>query len=351
MAAAQTDRLPFVTVDLDAIRQNTLVAAGWCRQVGITLVGITKAAPLPSVATAMQLGGAAALGDSRLDNLHTIASVARGAPLHLIRSPGPSQAEQTIRVAQVSLNADLAALQALNRAAAAAGTQHDAILMIEVGDRREGVPPEAAAEIARAIEAMPGLHLAGLGASIGCRYTIYAQRSQLDLFAATVQHVSQNLGRPLDVCSLGGTVTLPNLLRGEFPPEITHLRIGEALLLGEDGAGEQPLPGMRQDAFCLHAEVIEVRRRQGEPTHALLALGYQDVEPTTMRATKPGIVAVDATSDHTVLTVDETLTPIQTGDILRFIPDYRGLVRLMSATDVAKRISPQKIRHAMQNGG
>lgn len=326
--------LPELVINTEAIRHNTTTLAAHCREYGMELIGITKAAPFAPVVDAMTAGGVRTFGDSRLSNIQALQHGEQPPAFQLIRSPSPRIAPDVLRHAALSLNTDPDVIASLGAAARATGKTHDVVLMVEVGDLREGLPPDEIIEIACRVDAIEGVTVAGIGASIGCRYTIYAQKSQLDLLATIQRDAASALKRPLPVCSIGGTVTIPNLLRGEFPDAINQFRVGEALLLGEDGAGEQPIPGMRGDALTLHAEVIEVRSLKAQPTRVLLALGYQDVNPDAIYPQNQAITVLDATSDHMILRSGETL---QVGDTVAFTPNYHGLVQLSTSPYVTKR--------------
>ena len=46
-----------------------------------------------------------------------------------------------------------------------------------------------------------------------------------------------------------------------MPARVNHARIGEAILLGRETTRRRPWPGTYQDAFVLHVEVLECRRK------------------------------------------------------------------------------------------
>jgi predicted amino acid racemase len=287
----------------------------------MTLVAITKAfSAIPQLVQAMLNGGAPILGDSRIQNIRRM----RGfdAPMQLIRTPLMSQVEETVQSVDLSLNVNLDVIRALGQASQ--GRPHQVILMMELGDNREGIPPEDLIHVAQQVTQIDGVELAGIGGSLGCRYTIYPQLEQIQRLATMFNAVQSALGRTLPICSLGGTVTIPLMLQDAFPPEINQFRVGEALLLGEDAAGEQPIPHMRQDAFRVSAEVIE--------THAekvILALGYQDISGENLIPLTEGVLKVDGwTSDHMILRVDR---PFKVGQKVDFLPRYNGLVQLFTS--------------------
>ena len=72
-------------------------------------------------------------------------------PMWLLRAPTPATAADTVRLADVSLNSEVETVRALDAAAAAAGRRHGIVLMIDLGDLREGIMP-------RELDELPGCH-------------------------------------------------------------------------------------------------------------------------------------------------------------------------------------------------
>lgn len=65
----------------------------------------------------------------------------------LIRAPSLNEIDDTIRYADISLNSELTTIVALGRAARARGVIHDIVLMIDLGDLREGILPAEALDV------------------------------------------------------------------------------------------------------------------------------------------------------------------------------------------------------------
>jgi len=133
---------PRVEVDLDAIEDNTRVLVDRLATRGIRVTAVTKAAlGSPAVAAAMLRGGATGLGDSRVENLARLDAAGLVAARTLIRSPMISQVDAVVRHASTSLNTEKSVLEALSLASSRLGTTHAVVLMVELGDLREGVLP------------------------------------------------------------------------------------------------------------------------------------------------------------------------------------------------------------------
>ena len=59
----------------------------------------------------------------------------------MLRIPPVSDADAVVQLTDISLNSELGTLRALSAAAERVGRVHDVILMVELGDLREGMSP------------------------------------------------------------------------------------------------------------------------------------------------------------------------------------------------------------------
>ncbi len=345
-----------VAVDLAKVRENarTVVRALGGRDV----VGVTKVTcGSPEVARAMLEGGVRAIGDSRLENLVRLRDAGLACPLWLLRAPTPALAEDVVRVADVSLESDLDTLGALDVAARAVGRMHRVVVMVELGDLREGVLPDELPALLDAVARMDGIELVGLGASLTCFGGVVPDAENLGELVSLAEAASKRLGRRLLV-SGGMSSSLDALIAGTLPDEVNNLRIGESILLGVSTVTRTPILGLHTDAIVCRAPVIECARKPSAPRgrvaqdafgrmpvfedrgprwRALLALGRQDVDPAGLRPLDPGIEVLGASSDHLVVDVDGLDAPLRAGDELAFIPTYGATLRLFTSPYVEKR--------------
>ena len=116
----------------------------------------------------MLAGGVTMLGESRLDHVQRLRAGGIQTEVMLLRMPALSEADAVIALTHVSLNSEIATVRALSQAAVARGARHRVVLMIETGDRREGVMPEDAVGTARAMRDLPGIELLGVGTNVAC---------------------------------------------------------------------------------------------------------------------------------------------------------------------------------------
>ncbi|MGE5529842.1 MAG: alanine racemase [Patescibacteria group bacterium] len=343
---------PRLSVNLEAVAANTAEVVRRAAAAGVTVAGVTKACcGAPQVARAMLAGGAVMLADSRLENLAGLRRAGLGrVPLMLLRLPMPSRAAEAAELADLILVSEPETARLLG----AAGRGVRLVLMADLGDLREGLWPDRIPAAAAEMAAMRGVELAGLGANLTCFGGIKPTPANLGLLLEMAAAIRKAVSLPLPLVSGGNTSSLPLLWEGVLPPGINHLRIGEGILLGVETIARRPLPGLRQDGFCLAAEVIEVQRKPSVPLgvicqdafgrvphfpdrgwerRAILALGRQDCVPEGLRPLREGIEILGASSDHLILADRAGLA---VGEEVQFIPSYGALLAAMTSPYVYK---------------
>ena len=347
---------PRIEIDLAAIEHNTTVVAKRLSKRGLTITGATKATlGSPDVAKAMIRGGATRIGDSRIENLEALAEAGLRVPLVLLRSPSPSQADRVVACAQVSLVSEVEVVRALSDAAGRIGATHGIVLMIELGDLREGVMPADVLDLARTISRTHHLALVGVGTNLACRNGVVPGDEQMSLLSAHATLLRSRLHLPLPYITGGNSANLGWAFGRNPVGAVTDLRLGEALLLGVDPLTRAPIEGLRTDAFTVVGEVIESRvkptapwgalgepafgaprppRDRGTIVQTIVSLGRQDVDPDGVRP-PVGATVLAATSDHLILETPAVVTP---GTEMRFGVNYSALVRAMTSPFVAERL-------------
>ena len=353
--------MPRLLVNLSNIRRNAEAICRLCTGRGISVAGVVKGAcgALP-VARAVLEGGCAQLASSRLSQLEGIRAALPQARTLLIRMPAPQEAQRVVRACDLSLNTEEGTLRALSAAAREAGVTHGVILMYELGDLREGVASlEALVALAKTAEELPGLHLAGIGGTLNDIYGVSPSRENMQELVNAFRAVEAALGRKLDILSGGSTTSLPMLLQGQLPPEINHLRIGEAILTGRDlpDLWGCQVPGCGCDTLVLEASVIECNRKPTRPwglrsqngfgeqpplppdrgirQRAILNVGRCDVGEVSQLICPEGVSVIGASSDHLVVDVQE-LPGLSVGDSLGFRLFYQGMLFAFHSPDVEK---------------
>jgi len=323
---------PRLVVKLNAITENTSKTIDRCRVFGVEVVGVTKGVSgLPSVAKAMVEGGIRTLGDSRLKNIARMREAGLDQPMILIRSPAPSEVEETVRLCDASLNVDVGVLHALSEQALRTGKKHDVVLMVDLDTGREGILCSDLPGVIREVLAMKGLNLRGLGVYFDMRSEDELHKPLISRLVRLAEDLGKECNTSLSVVSGGSSNVFRSLLlEGEFVPGLSQLRIGTAILLGLSASiGPRRIQGFHHDTFLLDAELIEVKRK--DRTYGILALGTLDVDPQFLFPTETGIRVQRATSDHTLVDLTESAVSFRVGDRLIFELGYPALSRLMAS--------------------
>jgi predicted amino acid racemase len=354
-----------IEVDCERIRCNAEAIVAKCAACSIEVVGVTKVCcGHPDVARAILSGGVRMLGESRLSNVRRLRDAGIEAPVMLLRAAPRSEAEEVVRLTQVSLNSEVETVRALSRAARRAQVSHQVILMVEIGDRREGVMPDEAVGAAREISHLPCVELVGVGANVGCVGGVVPTRKNTQAIIDIAHEIERAVGVHLPIISGGHTTSLGLVRRGEMPKEVNQLRVGGGIVLGMNSADPGFPPSPYPDAFVVVAEVIEVRTKPSLPEgsilydafmrrpewadlgprrRAILAMGEQDLHTAGLRPKRSGITLVSASSDHMVLDVTEADPPVELGEEMAFMPNYLAVATAMAGFDVVRAVTPARL--------
>ena len=350
--------LPELLIDRSKFKHNigTLLRMAAARDIQIHFITKCLCAWRP-VVEAMAEAGAEYFGDSRIENLAGIQDL--GLSRMLVRIPMISQAMDTVRYADLSLNSDLSVIESLSDAALALDCQHGVILMVELGDLREGFMPEEVLEVASRVLNLRGVWLAGIGANFNCYGGVIPEEGQLEELVAMAEAIRERFAIPLPIVSGGNSGSLYLLKEDRMPEGITHLRIGEGFLTGVETSYRRPIGDMFEDVFTLRAEIVELRRKPSVPTgkigpnafneipvfedrgnlrRAILAIGEQDTRCDTLASKEANIGLLGSSSDHMILDLSLALRDFKVGDVLEFSPDYAALLRAMTSPYVTKRL-------------
>jgi len=350
---------PYLTIDLDKIEHNARVIVDLCARHGIRVTGVTKGVcGHPEVAAAMLRGGVSSIGESHLENIRRLQSAGIRASYMLLRLPPLSEADAVVEIADVSLNSELAVLAALARAAQRRGRVHDVIVMVDLGDLREGVWPGELVGFLREAVRLAGIRIRGIGTNLACFGAVAPSAENMRRLVELAGETEQTLAITLDCISGANSSGLELIGSGRMPTRINHARIGEAILLGRETVHRRAWPGTFQDAFRLHAEVLELRTKpslpigercedafgayptftdRGDVLRALLDVGREDVDIAGLAAVAPGIVIVGGSSDYLVVDVTDAPGRLHVGDDLAFAPKYGALLAAMTSEYVEKR--------------
>ena len=346
---------PRLEIDLDKIRDNARTLVERLAKRGVSVTGVTKAAlGSPEIATAFLSAGVQGLGDSRIENLEAMQRAGVPARMSLLRSPMLSQVERVVAHADISFNTELDVIRSLSAEARKSGRVHGIVLMVELGDLREGILPGDLAETVGQTLGLPNIDLKGIGTNLACCCGVRPDVRNMSELSALADSLEATFGLTLDVVSRGNSANLDWALGDASPGDegtgrINSLRLGESILLGREPLQRRAIEGMHTDAMVLVAEVIEWKLKPSQPTgelaqtafgdlppridrgqigQAIFAVGRQDIDPDGLEPPS-GLEILGASSDH--LVVDTGATSLSVGAEVAFQVDYSALVRAMTS--------------------
>lgn len=352
---------PRVEINLQYLKENVAAVTSRCAEYGIDVAGVIKGTTgIPECAKMFQEGGVKLIASSRLEQIEDAKDFGIDLPYLLLRVPMMSELSEVIRLCDISLNSEVKVLKALNEEAAKQNKVHKVILMADLGDLREGFwDKDEMVDVAVMVEnELANLELAGVGTNLGCYGSIAATPDKLEELVAIAERIEAKIGRELEYISGGATTSLPRIFDGDMPKRINLLRVGEGIILARDLQHffGYDLSFMHQDTYTMKAEVIEVKDKPSHPVgtisidafghtpeyvdrgirkRALIGIGkvdYGSIEEIFPQ--DKGVEVIGASSDHTILDIEDAERNFEPGDIVSFGINYASIVYLTNCKNV-----------------
>ena len=355
-------KAPRLEIKLNQLHHNAKKLIENLALQGISITGVSKATmAMPEIVNIWIDAGIHSIGESRIENIESINKVNNRVRTLLTRIPMLSQVDQVVSQASISCNSELSVLNALAGAAEKQNLRHGVLLMVELGDLREGILPKDLNEVVKQVMNLPNLELIGIGANLGCQNGVAPDQKNMNELSLIMNNVEADFKIKLEWCSGGNSANLPWLTAGGEPDRLNHLRLGEALLLGREPLTRTIIKGLYPDAITLVVEVIETKLKPTTPwgiqyqtsfsdapskqnqksnddrneifdSRILLAIGEQDIDPSGLKA--DGIEIKGASSDY--LVVSSSQNTLKVGCEQRFSLNYSALLRAMTSPYIKK---------------
>lgn len=356
---------PRLVVDLKKLQANLdAVATITKEQGGCSLMIVTKGMCAHKEMCEMiaQHPAVDFMADSRVANIKTYADIARanGKKTTLLRIPMHAEAADVVKYVDLSFNSELSTIRLLNEEAGKLGVKHNILLMIDLGDLREGIfyqNEELIFETVEEILSMENIQLYGVGVNLTCYGAIIPKNDNLSNLVAVARKIEDKFGIKLEMVSGGNSSSIYLIGKGELPEGITNLRLGESFLLGNDTAYGEKLPGTCSDALVLEAQIVELKEKPSLPIgevgvdafgqkpyyedrgiikRAIIAIGKQDTDIDSMEPLDPKVDILGGSSDHIILDVTKSDTEYKVGDIVQFVVGYGGMLKTATSPYVEK---------------
>lgn len=294
------------------------------------------------------------IGDSRLLSLKKLSEYFPNAETIYIKPAAQAFADQIVACANISLNTSLSTIKALNKAAKKDDLIHKVILMVELGDMREGIYSDKILDLYENTLSLSNIKTIGIGTNLGCLCGVEPTNERLIQLSALKDSISKKFNREIAILSGGTSITLPLIENGTLPTDINHFRIGEAAFLGIIPEHNVQFKNLHTDAFSFYANIIELEEKNITPEcsvgdtsssttksyRAILDFGLLDADRNDI-ATEDDIMFVGATSDMSVIDLGTNKTTsgeqkYKVGDRIKFHPNYMGISRLLNSKFINK---------------
>lgn len=279
-----------------------------------------------------------------------------------IKPPSIKNVKEIVKYADISLNSTLSTIQALSDEAVRQDKKHQVIVMVEMGELREGIKREGLIPFYKKVFKLPNIQIIGIGTNLGCMYGIQPTYDKLIQLVLYEQIIEAKFKRQMELISGASSITLPILERGKVPSGINHFRIGEAAFLGTSPLENKPILGLNTGAFTFEANIVELYKKENQPDgiiseagvgnvpdeselpdedmsyKAIMDFGVLDVDADHLIPEDPEMSFFGNSSDLTVYNLGDNPRGYKPGDTVRFRLKYMAVAKLMYSRFIEKVI-------------
>lgn len=300
--------------------------------------------------------------DSRVSNLRMIKQINPAIETIYIKPPAKRAIKGVIQYADISMNTEFETIRLLSEEAQRQNKIHKIIIMIELGELREGIMRDDLLEFYSKVFSFSNIEVVGIGTNLSCLYGVLPNHDKLIQLSLYEQLIEAKFNRQIAYVSGGSSVTIPLIFQNLLPKGVNHFRVGETLFLGTDVYNNTTLKDMETDIFILYSEIIELIEKPltpmgemgtnveghslefdkesiGKSTYrAIVDIGLLDVDSSHVVPSDNRIKIVGASSDMFVIDLSDNRQNYSVGDLLEFKMDYMGILRILNSKYIEKRI-------------
>jgi len=347
---------PRIIINTEKFRHNLNEVRHLASRHGLSMMAVSKSfcavKPLIDVLKEERIDF---IADSRLKNLESFSTTI---PKVLLRLVSKYEADRAVNVANISLNSEIDTIRALNEAAGKYNLVHGVVLMVDIGDLREGVYyKEDLIDYVKEILEMKHVKLEGLGTNLTCYGGIIPTKNTLQKLVDITSLIEEKFDIELNIISGGNSSHLHLLDKDIHIDKVNNLRIGEAIVLGRETAYGEIIETLYDDVFTLETDIIEYKKKPSLPegdigmdafgkkpefedlgvvNRAILAVGKQDVDFRELKSLDKNITLLGSSSDHIIAGIWNHPENYKVGDVIRFKLTYGSLLSLMTSDFVEK---------------
>lgn len=333
-----------ITINLEKLKYNIQHSYALCKEKSVNLAVVTKSICADSnIIELINNTEISTIADSRIDNF---AKMSTDKTRLLIRPSIPSESESVICYSDASFQTELATIKALGDAATSANKSHTILIMVDLGDLRDGVmhtDKDSIITMAEYIHSHDYLKLGGVAANYNCFLGLQPDNDNMSILAECYHMLKDYFDVDEPVVS-GGNSSSVSLLAGSniaIPDEINQFRMGEAIMLGRDPADNTLIDGYNHDVFTLEVPLLEVHTKpiKNAPyttmRRGVLSIGQQDLQIAHILPVDERIKVLGSCSDECVIDLSDA-PEYQTGDIVKFNLEYGALMTAFAGSFINK---------------
>ncbi|QAS51291.1 alanine/ornithine racemase family PLP-dependent enzyme [Halobacillus litoralis] len=342
---------PRIEINLAKIAHNASTLVGIYGAKNIGLMGVTKTVcGAPEIAKVLLEQGIPMLADSKLLNLKRMRDAGIKADLVYLRSPSLSEVDMVIEYADISINTELAVVTKLSEAALVSNIVQNIIVMIEMGDLREGIMPEDLDCFIQEVLTLKGIEIVGIGVNFACFGGVKPDNRKMDDLSLLASMIETKYTLPLSFVSGGNSANYEWFMGAADVGR-------ESIYLGRETLNRLVIPELYTDAFTFISEVIESKVKPSMPygeigqnafgevpqfqdrglmNRVIVGVGNQDVMVSGLTPLLD-IEILGSSSDHTVINAKDS--NLRVGDEVTFNLNYGALLSLMVSPYVEKKYS------------
>lgn len=308
--------------------------------------------------------GTKEIHDSRISNLKTIKEISPDVQTVYIKPPAKRSISKIVKYADVSFNTEIDTIKMLSEEAGKQNKIHKIIIMIEMGDLREGVMGEDLITFYGDVLSLPNIEVRGIGTNLNCLSGVMPNQDKLIQLSLYKQLIEAKFDISIPWVSGGTSVAIPLILKNARPMAVNHFRIGEALFFANDLFTGKIIEGMESEVFKLYAEIIEITEKPDIPSgelgenvagntfetnenhdlgssslRAILDIGLLDMQPQYIEPDDENITMIDASSDMLVVDISNSENHYKIGDLISFKIKYMGALYLLNSNYIEKIVA------------
>lgn len=355
--------MAFITLDLKKLRDNFNYLDGLFKKYNIrwTIVSKLLSGNKTYLSELLTLG-VSQIADSRVSNLKAVKAINPAIETIYIKPPPKRSVSGVVKYADISTNTEIETIKLLSEEASRQHKKHKIIIMIELGELREGVVGAEVLDFYENVFKLDNIEVIGIGTNLTCMYGVLPNQDKLIQLCLYEQLIEARFNKQIPYVSGGSSVTIPLITQKLLPKGINHFRVGESLFLGTDVYNDSTLKNMHPDVFRLYSEIIELNEKPivpegelgtnvegnefdfkkediGQTTYrAIIDLGLLDVDEKHISPVDESIHFVGASSDMIVMDLGKNKKGYKVGDLLEFRMDYMGTLRVINSKYIDKKI-------------